>query len=116
MSKSVFGVKYNDPDRSDCFCSVDWWGEKRGGWVPVSKSIGGSEWYPENSGKSGQLAYEAILKKFHLEKLAKELPMEKVQTMSPAALVRYREKNRLPAIDVFTDATTVNPNRAEEYE
>ncbi len=115
MSRSSFSVAYKDPDRSDCCCSVDWWGGKRGGWVPVSKSIGGSEWYPESDKKLNQLAYKAILKKFRLVKLSSELPMEKVQTMSPAELMSWRTARFLPKIVALNDIGEPRV-RAEEYE
>ena len=77
------------------------------------KSFGGSEWYPEKY--FTKMAYEAILEKFHLVKLAKELPMEKVEHMSPATLMKFRDKKGLCAIDAFSDTPGDTEARAEEY-
>ncbi|MBI2041817.1 MAG: hypothetical protein HYT20_02220 [Candidatus Nealsonbacteria bacterium] len=112
--RSVFSVEYKDLDHTDNICSVDWWGKERGGWIRTWKSTTGSEWHED--GKLDDLAYKAILEKFRLVKLGSgDLTIEKVQLMSPAALAKYRAKNGLPAMDIFTDATAIDPGRAEEY-
>lgn len=112
MPISVFSVEYKDSDHTDNLCSVDWRGRERGGWVPVWKSTTGSEWYPEKY--LSEIAYEAILGKFHLVKLSSELTMEKVRLMSPAELMKFRVAKGLPRIDVFNDIGDPKV-RAEEY-
>jgi len=104
---------YKDPEHADNYCAVDWSHWEKGRWIKSWKSINSSAWYQD--GKINELARMAILEKFYLVKLAKELPIEKVQTMSPAALMKFRDMNGLYAINVFSDTPGDTEARAEEY-
>lgn len=114
MVCSVFSVEYEHPDHPDNYCSVDWLGKKNG-WVFMWKSKTGSKWYPDMS-PALEVATAAIVKKFGLETLIRRLPLEKLLSMSPAGLVRYRQKRGLPRIEVFSDTPGDRQARTEDYE
>ena len=100
----AFSVKYDDPFFNTRMWAADWdhWCPRR--WA-MSWSLGSAIWHPVRD-FNGR-AYKAVLKKFGLEKWAKDFPREKVETMSPAELIAERRKReaeyRLPALEVTTD-------------
>ena len=93
MLRSSFSVEYDHPEHPDNFCAVDWNHWERGRWVRSWKSVTGSEWYreDEDGGVLGKLGHSAILKKFGLENFGEHLTVERIQFMSPASLIKYRE-------------------------
>ena len=116
--RSSFSVEYEHPEHPDNYCASDWNHWEKGSWIRSWKSITGSGWHREkdNGGKLDKLACEAILVKFGLWEWRDELPMEKVQYMSPASLVRFRRENGLHHMAILSDTPGDRSACAEDYE
>lgn len=111
-TRSSFSVEYLHPARPDEICAVDWDHWERGRWIRSSKEKDSIYWCRE--GDLDELAYEGILKKFGLEDYKAELPLNKIQGMSPSELMKYRQVKGLPQIVVKSD-TPGDYRSAEEY-
>ncbi|MBI2625120.1 MAG: hypothetical protein HYW70_02200 [Candidatus Nealsonbacteria bacterium] len=106
--RSTFSISYKNFLDQGTEWTVDWnwWGEWRG----FSRKFGTlnrDSW--EEAPFIGDMAYEAILKKFGLEEWPEEFPRDSIVKMSPAELIAKRrekeqsfpELSRLMAVSDF---------------
>jgi len=114
MAVGSFSVEYPAVEE-DKIAAADWNLWVRGRWIRSWKGKYSIYWHQEDDGGVlDQPAYEAILQRFGLESYKAELPLGKVQLMSPSALLAYRRAKGLPVQIVLSD-TPGDHRSAEEY-
>lgn len=115
-TRGAFSVKYFNPDYPDETWSVDWDWEFPRTWGRSWRTQYTLHWHPEPG--LDEHARKAILEKFGLLEWEEEFPLERLQTMSPAELVKIRrekeKKHNLPYLEVLSD-TMGDRRPAEEF-
>lgn len=91
---TCYRVDYSIPGDWDWY--IVEWDEDLGKWVRSYKPFGDTSWVLPREDQSllvlTEPAYRALLKRFSLEELKGEFPIEKIATMSLAELMAQKEK------------------------